>query len=191
MTLNIWLSSFLLGERRRYLQLLTSGSLHLAVLLETDGGHVDEAGRLGGGEVTDLVHGGLGHVVQLLGLGVAAQNRHVALVGTATNDTVDGLLGGGDGGLEELTLGGEVHAVIQELRVVEGNERVTQSADLTVHHKTLKVAVESQQIVLQVDCVNSRKRNSHVSSAQAGKTGGLVAATGLDADESVLDLGEG
>jgi hypothetical protein len=27
-----------------------------------------------------------------------------------------------------------------------------------------------------------------VSSAQAGKTGGLVAATGLDTDEAVLDL---
>lgn len=31
-------------------------------------------------------------------------------------------------------------------------------------------------------------RNLHVSSAQTGKTRGLVATTGLDADEAVLDL---
>lgn len=29
---------------------------------------------------------------------------------------------------------------------------------------------------------------SHVSGAQAGKTGGLVAASGLDANEAVLNL---
>lgn len=54
-----------------------------------------------------------------------------------------------------------------DLGVVEGDELVTQSANLTIHHKTLEV---------------------NVSSTQAGQTGGLVAATGLDADEAVLNL---
>lgn len=52
------------------------------------------------------------------------------------------------------------------LGVVEGQELVTESANLTVHGQTLKI---------------------DVSSAQAGKTGGLVAATGLETNETVLD----
>lgn len=123
----------------KILQLLASGGLHLAVLLETDGRHVDEASGLSGGEVTDLVHGGLAHVVQLLGLGGTTEDGNETLVGAAADLAVDGLLGSGDGGLEELALGGEVHAVVQELGVVEGDERVTQSTNLTVHNKTLKV----------------------------------------------------
>jgi hypothetical protein len=52
------------------------------------------------------------------------------------------------------------------LGVVEGQELVTESANLTVHSETLKI---------------------DVSGAQARKTRGLVAATGLEADEAVLD----
>lgn len=87
----------------------------MAVLLEANGRDVDEASGLGGGEVTNLVHAGLGHVVQLLGLGRATEDGDGSLVGTAADLAVDALLGSGDGGLQELTLGGEVHAVVQEL----------------------------------------------------------------------------
>ena len=97
------------------LQSLASGGLHLTVLLETNGRNVDEASGLGGGEVTNLIHGGLGHVVELLSLGGATENGNGALVGAAADLTVDGLLGSGDGALKELALGGEVHAVVQEL----------------------------------------------------------------------------
>src|SRR3954468_219239 len=124
-TVNIWHSSHSKSKRRRVLysfrhrlQTLASGGLHLAVLLETDGGDVDESSSLGRGEVTNLVHAGLAHVVELLGLGGAAENGHGALVGAAADLAVHGLLGSGDGGLEELTLGGEVHAVVQELEIV-------------------------------------------------------------------------
>ena len=134
------------------LQSLTSSGLHLAVLLETDGRHVDEASGLSGGEVTDLVHGGLAHVVQLLGLGRTAENGNGTLVGAAADLAVDGLLGSGDGGLEELALGGEVHAVVQELGVVEGDEGVAQSTDLTVHDKTLKVTRKES-----VNAISSRR----------------------------------
>lgn len=94
---------------------LAGGLLHLAVLLQTDGRHADEPGGLGGGKVTDLVHAGLGHVVQLLGLRGSAEDDHVALVGTAADLAIDGLLGGGDRLLEELALRGEVEAVVQKL----------------------------------------------------------------------------
>lgn len=140
---------------RHNLQSLASGGLHLTVLLETNGRHVDEASGLGGGEVTNLVHGGLAHVVELLCLGGATENGDGALVGAAADLAVDGLLGSGDGGLEELALGGEVHAVVQELDmldqgigyrkyqaylgVVVSDERIAQSTDFTVHDKTLKV----------------------------------------------------
>ena len=103
--------------QRRYLHLLASSSLHLSVLLEADSGDIDETGGLGGGEVTNLVHAGLGHVVQLLSLGGATKDGDGALVGAAADLAVDGLLRGSDGGLEELTLGGEVQTVVQELRI--------------------------------------------------------------------------
>lgn len=117
------MASLALATRRAHqnwwegcLQLLASGGLHLTVLLETDGRHVDEASGLGGREVTNLIHAGLGHVVQLLGLGGASQDGDGALVGAAADLAVDGLLRSGDGGLKELTLGGEVHAVVQKLQ---------------------------------------------------------------------------
>lgn len=125
MMINIWLPIFRFPKsagkaselRWGNLHALTSGGLHVAVLLEADGRHGNETGGLGGGEVTNLVHAGLGHVVQLLGLGGAAQNGDATLVGTAADLAVDGLLRGSDGGLEELTLGGEVQTVVQELRI--------------------------------------------------------------------------
>lgn len=55
---------------------------------------------------------------------------------------------------------------LTDLGVVNGNELVAQSTDLTVHDQTLEV---------------------NVCSTQEGETRGLVAATRLDADETVLD----
>lgn len=68
--------------------------------------------------------------------------------------------------MEELALGREVVPVVEHLGVVEGDELVTEGADLTVHDETLKVNVRG---------------------AEHGETGGLVAATGLETDETVLD----
>ena len=97
------------------LHLLTSSLLHLAVLLQTDSRHGDESGGLSGRKVTNLIHAGLGHVIQLLGLGETAKDGHAALVRSATDLTVDGLLGGSDGGFEELALGREVETVVKDL----------------------------------------------------------------------------
>ena len=100
------------------LHLLTSSLLHLAVLLQTDSRHGDESGGLSGRKVTNLIHAGLGHVIQLLGLGETTEDGHTALVGPAADLAVDGLLGGSDGGLEELALGGEVKTVVEDLCLV-------------------------------------------------------------------------
>lgn len=97
------------------LHLLASSCLHFTVLLQTDSRDGDESGSFGRREVTDLVHAGLGHVVQLLGFRGAAQDDEVALVRTAADLSVDGLLGSRDGGFKELAFWGEVQTIVQEL----------------------------------------------------------------------------
>lgn len=140
--------------------------LGLSVLLEADGLDGDKAGGVGWLEGADLVHGGLGGVVQLLGLRGAAEDVEVAPVDAAANLSVDVLLGGDDRVGQELTLWGEVEAVVQDLGVIEGDELVAKSTNLTVEDKTLEILM---------------------SSAEDGKTWGLVASTGLESDETVLD----
>jgi hypothetical protein len=154
------------SNMRNHLQTLTLLQLGVSVLLETDGLDGDESSGVLGSESSDLVHGGLGHVVELLGLGGTSENLEVTLVDTAADGSVDGLLGGADRVLEELTLGGEVESVVEDLGVVVGDELVTESTDLTVEDESLKV---------------------DVSGTEDGKTGGLVASTGLESDETVLD----
>ena len=138
----------------------------LAELLQPDGVHADEASGALGSKVSDLVHGALALVVELLGVGPAADDAEHALVSAAADRTVDALLGGDDAVLEELTLGREVETVVEDLGVVEGGELVTESTDFTVQDETLDV---------------------NVSGAKHGKTRGLVAAAGLEADETVFD----
>ena len=140
--------------------------LGLSVLLEADGLDGDEAGGVGWLEGTDLVHGGLRGIVQLLGLGGAAEDVEVALVDAAADLSVNVLLGGDDGVGQELALWREVKTVVKDLGVVEGDELVAESTNLTVEDKTLKVLV---------------------SGAEDGKTWGLVASTGLESDETVLN----
>ncbi|THX43602.1 Bystin-domain-containing protein [Aureobasidium pullulans] len=145
--------------------------------LPADGVDGDEAGGVLGTEVADDVHGGLVHVVELLGVGPAAEDAEGALVDAAADGTVDAVLRSGNALEEELALGGEVETVSWSwiegeeceeayLGVVEGQELITESANLTVHGETLEI---------------------DVSGAKAGKTGGLVAATRLETDEAVLD----
>lgn len=97
------------------LHLLTSLLLHLTILLQPNRRNSNKARRLSRREVTNLIHARLGHVIQLLGLRVAAQNGHAALVRTAADLAVNRLLGGRDGGFEELALRGEVETVVEDL----------------------------------------------------------------------------
>lgn len=66
----------------------------------------------------------------------------------------------------QLALRAEVHAVVKLASPRDGDELITELTDLGVHDKTLKVKM---------------------SKASNGKTGGIVAATGLETDETVLN----
>ena len=98
-----------------FLHLLASLLHHAAVLLETDGVDGDEAGGVLGTEIANLVHRGLAHVVQLLGVGPAADDAEAALVDAAADGAVDAVLRGGDAGKEEFGFGGEVETVVEDL----------------------------------------------------------------------------
>lgn len=137
-----------------------------SVLLETDGLDLDEAGGGRWLEVSDLVHGGLGGIVELLGVGPAAENDEVTLVSTASDGSVDVLLGCGDAGREEFHFWGEENTVVQDLAVVDGDEVVAKSSHFTVEGETFDI---------------------NVSGTKHGETWSLVAASGLQSDEAVLD----
>lgn len=146
------------------LDALLSGSL--TVLLDSDGLHSDEARGVLWGEASQLVHRGLGLVVQLLGVRVSTQDRHGTLVGSGSDGTVDGDLGRRDHGSDVLTLRSEVHTVVQQLGVRDGDELISQGSNLSVQGQTFQV---------------------NVGGSQDGQTWGLVTASGLDTNESVLD----
>lgn len=153
-------------NKEMQLHLLASRNLGLTILLDTDSLDLDESSRVRDIQASELVHAALLHRVEVAGLGRTAKDVELALVDTATNLAVDSLLGGDNGVLEELPLGREVEAVVENLGVADSDELVTESTDLTVQDKTLKI---------------------NVSGAEDGQAGSLVAATGLDANEAVLD----
>ena len=144
----------------------TLSTLLQTVLLEADGSDADESGRVLGAEVVKGVHGRLLGIVQLLGLGATAEDVGVALVASEADETVDTALGSDQAGVEPLTLGREVHAVVQKLAPLLGDEGVAQRAHLAVHDETLKV---------------------EMCQAKDGDGRGVITATRLQADEAVLD----
>lgn len=136
------------------------------VLLEPDALDGNEARGVHGAEVVEGVHRGLLLRVELLGLRAAAEDVGVALVQGEADLAVDAALREEQAVLDELALGREVHAVVQLVAPVVGDELVAQVADLRVHDETLEV---------------------QVGEAQDRHGGRVVAAAGLEADEAVLD----
>lgn len=123
----------------RLAQVDASGLLGLTIGLEADGLGGDEAGRVGGLEVGERVHAGELLAVELAGLGAAAEDAREALVAAESDLAVDVVLGGEDALLDELALGREVEAVVEKLGPGEGDELVTELANLTVEDETLEV----------------------------------------------------
>jgi hypothetical protein len=104
------------GYRREYfLHLLASLLHHAAVLLQADGVDGDETSGVLRAEVTNDIHGGLVHVVQLLGIGPATEDAEGTLVDAAADGTVDAVLRGGNALEEELAFGREVETVVEDL----------------------------------------------------------------------------
>lgn len=139
---------------------LAIGDLLGAVLLQPDGLDSNEATRerlvpsvpsqhsktlnlrsILRAEALKSVHGGLSLGVEVAGLAGASGDVGVALVDHHVDLAVDALLGEDDGVLKELTLGAEVHAVVQAPGPLGGNELITEAADVAVHGETLEVNV--------------------------------------------------
>lgn len=80
--------------------------------LETDNLDLDEAKGSKYLEVSDLVHVGLGSVVELLGIGPATENNKITVIGTASDSTVDVLPESSDTGGEEFYFWGEKYTVV-------------------------------------------------------------------------------
>lgn len=146
------------------LQSLTVLLLLQTILLQPDSLDTDESSCFTWGKVTNLIHAALTHVVQLLSLRASSKNGEIALVDSASDLAVDSLLRGDDGALQELTLGGEVKTVVQNLGVVESNELITESANFSVKDETLEV---------------------DVGVSETGETRGFVASSRFETDESI------
>lgn len=145
--------------------ILSPGDVRSSPGLDPDAGDVDETARGSWLEAAHLVHRGELGVVQAL-VGVSALDNHVALVELESDETVDGLLRGGDGSRDKLSLGGEVETVVEDLREVGRDELVSHGSDVSVERHTLEV---------------------HVGGSEDGGGGRLVTSSGLDTNESVLD----
>lgn len=117
-------------------------------------------------ESTNLIHRALTSIIQLLGLRASSKDNKASLVDAASNLPIDILLAGNDRLLQELAFRREVQTVVQDLSVVESDELVTKSANLTVENKALEIDVRR---------------------TEAGQTRSLIAATGLEANEAILN----
>jgi hypothetical protein len=117
-------------------------------------------------ESTDLIHRALTSIVQLLGLRASPKDNEASLVDSASDLAIDIFLTSDDRLLQELTLRREVQTVVKDLSVVESDELITKSPDLTVKNKTLEI---------------------DVCRSEAGQARGLVAATRLETNEAVLN----
>lgn len=99
-------------------------------------------------------------------IGEAALDDGVTLVELQADGTVDGALTGGNGGSDELAFGAEEVTVVENVAELDGDELVTERADVTIERKTLEI---------------------HVCDTEDGSGGRLVATTRLDTDEAILD----
>jgi hypothetical protein len=146
--------------------LLALFQLHLAIFLETDSLDADKAGGIDRFKSANLIHGALAGIIQLLRVAASTENIEASFIQSAANDSIDASLRGDDAGFEELALGREVQAVVEDFGVVEGHELVAESADFAVKDQAFEV---------------------DVGRSETGQPRCLVAASRLEADEAVLD----
>jgi len=99
-------------------------------------------------------------------LTLSSLNDNITLVKLEADESVDRLLAGRDGAGDKLALGAVELTVIQKSAEGDGGELVAESTDVAIQGETL-----------QID----------VGDPEDGGTGGLVTASRLDTDESVLD----
>ena len=136
------------------------------ILLQSDRLDSNEASAVHRREGVEAVHGSILLRVEAAGLARSAENVDMALVHSEADLAIDALLGGNNGLIEPLTLRREVHAVVEALRPLDGHKLVSELADLGVEDKTLKIKVGK---------------------TSNGQPRGVIAATALESDKSVLD----
>lgn len=146
----------------------TSSLLNLlqTILLQPNALDRNEARGIHRAEVIQRIHRRLLLAVQLLRLAAPAEHIRIAFVQAQPHLAVDPLLREQQRVLDELTLGREVHAVVELVAPVVADELVAEGAHLGVHDEALEV---------------------EMGEAENGHGGGVVAAAGLEADEAVLD----
>lgn len=133
--------------------------------LDSDARDVDESRSGSWLESSHLVHGGELGVVKTL-VRVSSLDNHVALVTLQSDQAVDSLLGGWDGGRDEFPLWREEESIVKDLRKVDGDKLISHGSDVSVEGHTLEV---------------------HVGDSKDGSRRRLVTTSRLDTDESVLD----
>jgi hypothetical protein len=124
-----------LAERLAILGLLGT------ILLQSDRLDSNEAGAVHRRECVQAVHGGILLGVERAGLARSSKNIDIALVHPEANLSIDAFLSRNDGLIEPLTLRGEVHAVVETLRPLNGHELVSELTDLGIEDKTLEIDV--------------------------------------------------
>ena len=148
------------------LQPLARLCLHSPILFQPNRLHANKPRRVRRLEAPNLIHTRLLHIIQLLRLATPSQHRKAALVNATADLPIHALLARHNATFQKLALGRKVEPVVEDARVVEGDELVAQGSHLAVQHQALKVKVGG---------------------AQARQAGRLVAAARLEADEAVLD----
>lgn len=149
-----------LAERLAILGLLST------ILLQSDRLDSNEASAIHGREGVKAVHGSILLRVEAASLARSSENVDVALVHSEADLAIDALLGRNNGLIEPLALRGEVHAVVKTLRPLDGHKLVSELADLRVEDKTLEIKVGK---------------------TSNGQARGVITATALESNKSVLD----
>ena len=159
------------------------GHWNETLLFDSDALDLDEAGRVGGLEPAEFVHGRLLLVVQTLCFvhihvrsrdndsgahlfRVSSLDDHVPLEQFQTDDAVDGPLAGRNRARHEFTFGREKMAIVENTTELDRDELVTERTDVAIEGETLEI---------------------DVCHAKDGRAGGLVAAPGFHADKPVFD----
>ena len=136
------------------------------ILLQSDRLDSNEASAVHRREGVEAVHGSILLRVEAAGLARSSEDIDVALVHSEADLAIDALLGRNNGFIKPFTLRGEVHAVVEALRPLDGHKLISELADFGVEDKTLEIKV---------------------SKTSNGQARGVIAASAFKSDKSVLD----
>jgi hypothetical protein len=133
--------------------------------LESDRRNVNEPRGRSRLKATHLVHGGKLGIVQSF-VRVSSFDNDVSLVELQSDDTVDSLLGSGDGGSNEFPFWRKEESIVENVGEFSGDELISHSSDVSVERHSLEI---------------------HVGDSEDGGGRRLVTSSRFDTNEPVLD----